>query len=385
MKCLIHSVRLWKFWSFDHVTVTEFNSTVTPTTFTICTGQAALFDLSTWILQAKEAMRSHAYSSWRTLVQRCPSLCWLRREPLNCCRSFFHDFSAATKDPCSFKFLIQQWTNFNELFVLFVPSQLSHSECHAFCARAVKGPPKPMQKGKPSLVLNSCTPLMQAHCDCPTVVLTRLVEDNYLILNPMCPCSSSYQPKLGTLQLKHRLHTYFLRFVPVARCFTNSSWSRCGWSLERTLFAFRTGQFAITTGGNNVSLIRQALHHCSSIYFTSSLWNRAQFVALKESDEIHWNTMKYSPQICFCFANWTLGWSSLQGCFSCTRETLGIGTISSAPWSMIFSPGCFCNGFSYVFIWFHTIHKTSQISRFPRGKRCSSATWGHASELSSGM
>lgn len=83
--------------------------------------------------------------------------------------------------------------NFNDLFVLFVSSQLGHSECHAFCARAVS-PPRRMQKGKPSLVLSSCTPLMQAHCVCPTVVLTRWVEENYLLLNPM-PCSSLYRTK----------------------------------------------------------------------------------------------------------------------------------------------------------------------------------------------
>ena len=85
----------------------------------------------------------------------------------------------------------------------------------------------------------------------------------------------------------------------MARCFTHSSWSRCGWSLKGTPFPFRTGTICdlhvFTTSGNNLSLIRQALHRCSSIYFTSSLWNRAQFVALKESVkfEIHWNTMKY--------------------------------------------------------------------------------------------
>ena len=68
---------------------------------------------------------------------------------------------------------------------------------------------------------------------------------------------------------------------------------------ERNAFSFQNRTICdlhvFTTSGNNLSLIRQALHRCSSIYFTSSLWNRAQFVALKESVkfEIHWNTMKY--------------------------------------------------------------------------------------------
>ena len=172
---------------------------------------------------------------------------------------------------------------------------------------------------------------------------------------------------------------------------------------ERNAFSFQNRTICdlhvFTTSGNNLSLIRQALHRCSSIYFTSSLWNRAQFVALKESVKyigILWNTYEIFSQIYFHFANGTLGWSYLQGCFSCKRETLGIGTISSVPWSMRFSPGCFFI-FPYVFIGFHTIiwfkwqdftnqiQVFSELYRFPRGRRCSSATWGHASALSSGM
>ena len=72
---------------------------------------------------------------------------------------------------------------------------------------------------------------------------------------------------------------------------------------ERNAFSFQNRTICdlhvFTTSGNNLSLIRQALHRCSSIYFTSSPWNRAQFVALKESVKYYEIHMKYFLKFTF--------------------------------------------------------------------------------------
>ena len=207
MKCLINSVRLWK--NPDHVTVTEFNSNA----FTICAGQAALFDLSAWTLQAKEAMRSHAYSSWRTLVQRCPLHCWLTKEPSHCCRSFFsHDFSAEMKDAHSFKFLIQQWkTSMICLFCLF-PHSLATLSAMRFVPGqwALQGECKQGSQAWFSvLALHSCLASQERLCTlCLSNGCTHSLSGRQL--PPFEPDALfkfiPYQRKPGTLQLKHSWH-----------------------------------------------------------------------------------------------------------------------------------------------------------------------------------
>lgn len=106
-------------------------------------------------------MRSHAYSSWRTLVQRCPLLCWLTREPSHCCRSFFsHDFSAEMKDVHSVKFLIQQCkTSMICLFCLF-PHSLAILSAMRFVPGQWKALQSECKKGSQawfSVALHSCS------------------------------------------------------------------------------------------------------------------------------------------------------------------------------------------------------------------------------------
>lgn len=189
------------------------------------------------------------------------------------------------------------------------------------------------------------------------------------------------------------LYTFFMEQV----------WAKFG----RNAFSFQNRTICdlhvFTTSGNNLSLIRQALHHCSSIYFTSSLWNRAQFVALKESVkyigilwntyEILWNTMKYFLKFAFILRMELLDGATYKVA-SAARERLWELALSLqclGQWD--FRPAafsiCFCKISHDYMIQMIRFHKSDssffEPYRFPRGRRCSSATWGHASALSSGM